>query len=611
MEDNRPRATRDRLSKSNMVRERCLKKSFKDTLEDIKERMKEKRNNKWAKLGKTSQVLTLKAKITDNSSVQLKSFQENNRALALALEVEKGKVKDAQDIILHLKREYQHLKFQVMVLQRKLGLQQEKEYNESKLLTVKKIISKVVQDLLCARNHLSPANDQYTTDFNELLCPPVLEKHDSSNLRNKDYMPLLRRVLPADVSKQDKTHETKNKNASEGRNASVTMTSQTDTGWQNSSCEFHLDFEGQIDNSLPKNVSTRRRHLGITNQNELLICVDNNTRITEQITDPWQQDETGFETRVEENNEQCEETSVCKENTHEINSDQNLELSDMLTETNTMAAATKQTEFKNSGNVKTQKRKLETLKNASKSKSKKKRSHNEEHCSKERADASLGSSDAYDFMCEESVHLTPFRQNKENENKADDKNHIEDKTETCSSDSFLSEDDSDDSLYLPCIKKSKPRKQSCCESVVSPVHRRPRLNKMMSEQHDKNPDKKNSSAKQDENCLDKKNVPDEPPSSPQERLHLGNITNLASSSSSYTRASHSLPSAEEKPISNNRRRCTISVSYKEPSISRKLRRGDPYTDTDFLNSPIFKEKRIRNIKKKSLSRYNEAFVGYR
>lgn len=39
-----------------------LKKPFKDSLSDIKERMKEKRNQKWIRLGKTSQITTIKCK---------------------------------------------------------------------------------------------------------------------------------------------------------------------------------------------------------------------------------------------------------------------------------------------------------------------------------------------------------------------------------------------------------------------------------------------------------------------------------------------------------------------------------------------------------------------
>uniref|UniRef100_A0A8C8AY55 Uncharacterized protein n=1 Tax=Otus sunia TaxID=257818 RepID=A0A8C8AY55_9STRI len=51
-----------------------LKKPFKDSLSDIKERMKEKRNQKLTKSGKTSQISTAKAKITSKMLKYLNSF---------------------------------------------------------------------------------------------------------------------------------------------------------------------------------------------------------------------------------------------------------------------------------------------------------------------------------------------------------------------------------------------------------------------------------------------------------------------------------------------------------------------------------------------------------
>lgn len=91
------------------------------------------------------------------------------------------------------------------------------------------------------------------------------------------------------------------------------------------------------------------------------------------------------------------------------------------------------------------------------------------------------------------------------------------------------------------------------------------------------------------------------------------------------------------PSSSRRRRCTSSVNYKEPSISsyvphftpallflklqpfltnllcfRKLRRGDKFTDTRFLRSPIFKQKLTsRRSSLKKMEIYNESFVGCR
>ncbi|XP_025020963.1 shugoshin 1 [Python bivittatus] len=600
-----------------MARERCLKKSFKDSLEDIKERMKEKRNKKWARLGKANQVLPIKSKIVDNSSAQLKSFQANNHALALALEEEKSKMREAQDIILHLKKEYQSLKFQVYVLQRRLKLQQEKERAENRFMIVKKIISKVVQDLLNAANILDPINDVSTADFDTIQYTSELEECAPGSLKKHDFLTLLRHVLAVEVSKEDKDEMQDKVNRTDSDSISnfydstenIPPASQTDTGCQNYSCEDHLDSgsgiisvdeDRQIGYSVPRNVSTRRRYLRINPPNELFVS---DVGIPEFSADLGKEDKTLSKTR--NNNEKCDEISISQEDKHGINTDKRE--SDMQIESNATAFL-EQSNFSNIGGLKTQKekgqkRKLVTTRNVHRVSSKKGKHGNKQTGSKQKADTYISSNDAYDFVCEESVHRTPFRQNKQNEHVED--GHYTEEAEICSGESSVSEEDPNDSLYVPYSKKSKSKETLNTGTDVIPVCTRPRSKRIMCEQHDRNAEGKLRNTRTPESHLD------EPREALQKHHHLSDITNVVSTSY-QTRISHPAFSTAVKDTSHQRRRSTSYVSYKEPSLSGKLRRGDPFTDTSFLDSPIFKEKKgtkSKSLNKKLLSRYNEAFVG--
>ncbi|XP_032123456.1 shugoshin 1 isoform X2 [Sapajus apella] len=110
-----------------MAKERCLKKSFQESLEDIKKRMKEKRNKNLAEIGKRRSFIVAPCQAITNTSTLLKNYQDNNKMLVLALENEKAKVREAQDTILQLRKECYYLTCHLHALKGKLRSQQTKE----------------------------------------------------------------------------------------------------------------------------------------------------------------------------------------------------------------------------------------------------------------------------------------------------------------------------------------------------------------------------------------------------------------------------------------------------------------------------------------------------
>lgn len=103
-----------------MAKERCQKRSFQDTLEDIKNRMKEKRNKNLAGIGKRKSFIVAPGQVPTNTATLLRYYQDNNRLLVLALENEKSKVREAQDVILQLRKECYYLTCQLYALKEKL-----------------------------------------------------------------------------------------------------------------------------------------------------------------------------------------------------------------------------------------------------------------------------------------------------------------------------------------------------------------------------------------------------------------------------------------------------------------------------------------------------------
>ncbi|NXP32895.1 SGO1 protein, partial [Leiothrix lutea] len=581
------------------------RKSFKDSLSDIKQRMREKRTQKCLRLGKTTQFSTVKAKRATNSSSKMKIIQANNRDLALSLQEQKLKLREAEATILQLRKDYHILKIQMLDLQRNHRFQQEQGHVEVFLLKV--IISKVSQNLLDSVNLLGPAKH---------LCSVEMAVNTTFGIFSRG--PLKRvfedgLVLPSGME------------AGGDRNSlsKTCVESNSDTSFtkiipsEGQPSDFHLNnTEAEVESVsssvkfgfgsvLPKSVSTRR-HFSKT-RNLDVVC----TGVLEHLEAPDSVKELSEENEIKlkESLEKCATGNInaavpylneSKVDSEVVLRQKNSETTQFKLKRNSdlKQLECKSRENHQRGKEKRQKGKLEWPLT-----SQQKTGKLGKETSKEKLSFLGGISDAYDFHLEESVHLTPFRQNKVNNSDTEVEDE-EDSAETSTIESSSTAGDSDDSLYEPYKSKSKKRQSSVDDNPTSPIHPRPRSKRCLAQCEQKLCHEKET---ENDKSSDKSiRQPSEP-----SRGHLCDVTNTAAVLPS-TGDAEVVPQGEGLQSPKRKRRsCSVTVSYKEPSIAGKLRRGDPFTDTKFLCSPIFKQKKgakRRSHKKDSMKKDYEKLV---
>ncbi|KAF5921838.1 hypothetical protein HPG69_013012 [Diceros bicornis minor] len=536
-----------------MAKERCLKKSFQDSLEDIKKRMKEKRNKNLAEIGKRKSFIAAPCQLITNTSTLLKNYQDNNRMLVLALENEKSKVREAQDIILQLRKECYYLTCQLYTLKEKLTSQQTEEFAQNQEVCLSGMDS----------NSDNNSGDLFVKDLPQV---PLQETHlpgQGESFQIEEQIP----TIPPDRLRLD-----------------------LDSGEDKST-----------DNVLPRTVSLRRslkkRFNNLCQFNTLddfeLSHLSEQSFELERIrfVDPL------ISMHIPENVEQ----NVSQWNKDQINLSPKLTHPGRSTKTkeDVLEYKSEQTESKHrdaQGRRRKEKRKANRRrKSKSISKYKWSKSENKKTVSKKKLDESFTSNDAYNFNLEEGVHLTPFRQKMSSDSKREETKNSESEVSICESggsESSGSGDDSDD-LYLPTCKSSQDLTN---ESDRGPVTR---------------PRSKRAPKYTDEKETEGSKPTETPPSvlpEPHQSAHCGlkDITNVPLDPVVKIRKLSLSPkkNKESPAVSLPKRRCTASVNYKEPTLASKLRRGDPFTDLCFLNSPIFKQKKDsrHSSKKRSMKK---------
>ncbi|XP_041102354.1 shugoshin 1-like isoform X1 [Polyodon spathula] len=619
-----------------MVRERVEKKSFQESLADIKEKMKEKRNKRLASAttGKKAIAAMLKTQIINTSSFMLK-VQTNNKALALAVQTEKEKVRQAQDLILHMKKEQQAMIFHILMLKRKLKAQEALDSVQS-----------------------GPKPDTTQTDK---------ELHNSPSSK-----PLLRWVTVTD--------STDPKSPTDGLQSHCPANREMSNDVH---CAESNDrsVKGAL---LLRNVTSRRRGPDCRRDaSAVRESVDETLHEVAPVIGKACEGKTSgasveekvnvnHETRTPERENEAKETMLQEDFDLELLSIEPRDAKHSTPELHGKVSVSKEKQDPKTGRGRKDKadsrillkKPWDTKQPRARSKSRDRTQTKPKNLPNDQINVSIGSNDAYDFNCEEVIHTTPFRpSNKPKEDEEDTAVSEADPgwaSEERSDSESSSSEDLDCSVYEPGSRKGRKNRQDSShltEKAEIPP-RRPRSKRSSIVQSWQRSGKENIDAGSNEvissvdkghkklkitatqapkmkaDCcrdvnfsMDVRQKTEKPiyGTEETEKCPAGEALSLPTSLCDFTNTTSAFCEKEFKILSTplnsktvkpatpvRKRRCTLAVSYKEPTLNAKLRRGDKFTDTEFLHSPIFKQEcKRKSIKSEKFVKYNESFVGCR
>ncbi|XP_049458254.1 shugoshin 1 [Epinephelus fuscoguttatus] len=655
-----------------MVKERAKKKSYQQSLEDIKERMKEKRNKRLASASAPSRGRSRginKSNVANSTHTILKGVQLNNKALAVALQSEKEKTRQANVVILQLKREQQALFLHLLLLKKKLKEQEALAASASETKPSNTVVEPSRQVDLARRKQSSQNLDEPFVCKASPICadPQPSEKTAPSDKQVS---------LPSTVGVRRRHADRRSRRRSE----------RLQENWALS--------EGNPTACLgPLMASPIHSDSVITNQPQQGAEPD--------LVDPADTEEIQHSTP--------EPAPSKNSNSNQQKPSRKKAQQQPRTKPEPVARKAERGRKPERAPLK---KPWENPKPRARSKSRDRsatRAKTAPSSQGNKLNTSLGFNDTFDFDCEETVHVTPFKAKAEDNQPSTPISEETPQTEAVvskktDSSSSSSSSESEDSLYVP--QKSRRRQASPDKTKVITT-RRGRPSKVV-RQKENIPPKQEISVFRDQVSSPKavdpekeeahrspdssySNSPDPvmlaqenhqepdrgvivkdsllpvsplveaemmridsvlsnfgdssgeaPPLLPHQTpqrvktckkrglgvrtagrgMSLCDVTNLSPAAYRKFSCGGSRPSDARcsTPVVARKRRCTMVVDYKEPTLNAKLRRGDKFTDLQFLRSPIFKQKSSRRSVQKSrkststqqpYEKYNESFVGCR